>query len=76
MIDKFSPCYKCKGNCAECGVIRKAEVSTGFKVAKFGVFAFHAVAITMYLLLRQWISAIWVLNSAIWAATYFNAKEG
>lgn len=76
MINRFSPCYKCEGNCDECGVIRKAEGSTKFKVAKFGVFVFHAVAIIMCLLLRQWITAIWVLNSAIWAAAYFNAKEG
>lgn len=71
MIDHYESPFKYDEN----GDNRE-EVSTKFKVAKFGVFAFHAVAIIMYLLLRQWISAIWVLNSAIWAATYFNAKEG
>lgn len=71
MINHYESPFKHDEN----GDNREEEVSTKFKVSKFGVFAFHAVAITMCLLMRQWITAIWVLNSAIWAASYFNAKE-
>lgn len=71
MIEHYESPFKYDEN----GDNREEEVSTKFKVSKFGVFAFHAVAITMYLLMRQWLSATWVLTSAIWAAAYFNAKE-
>ena len=72
MIDHYESPFKHDEN----GNNREENFSTKFKVAKFGVFVFHVVAITMYILLQQWIAAIWVLTSAIWAAGYFNAKEG
>ena len=72
MIEHYKSPFKYDEN----GDNREEKVSTKFKVAKFGVFVFHVVSLTCEIILGEYIAAIWVLISAIWAAAYFEAKEG